>query len=435
MSAFSAVDPTPSAGPRRPVILVVDDSRFVRVTLVRGLSGAYTVQQAESGERAWELLLLDASIEAVLSDLSMPGVDGFELLRRVRESMLPRLRGLPFAVLSGADDPAQRGRAVELGADRFVVKGAGFEALFAWLADRFTAAPADAVPALQAAPILSDLAPPGDVSMVIVPTQVQIVPTRIVPSVLVPPAVAPTVPAPPEAAPSETLQPETLQPETLQLETLQLETSPLETAPLETAPPETAPTETAPTESAAAAQAEQPADAVNAAPEPAIPALAIPAPATPALVSDPLLRWYQAAPGRPAPSADAPAVLVRLHAAGLLDLPARLRRGVRSADALHVDDCDTAWLCVNASAALSVRLALRFGLLAAGRQAHATGARVEVSIQVVDPARPDDALAMLRASAPRRADLAGLSLRYGAGPGETAWECQLPWAAARLLIS
>jgi CheY-like chemotaxis protein len=405
MSASSAVDPTPSAGPRRPVILVVDDSRFVRVTLVRGLSGAYAVQQAESGERAWELLLLDASIEAVLSDLSMPGIDGFELLRRVRESMLPRLRGLPFAVLSGADDPAQRGRAVELGADRFVVKGAGFEALFAWLADRFAAAPAAAVPALQAAPIRSDLAPPGDVSMVIVPAQAQIVPTRIVPNALVPPAVAPIELAPSEAAPADIV-------------------------PTEAVAPEIVPPEVAPTETAAAAQAEQPANAVNAAPEPAIPA-----PAIPALVSDPLLRWYQSAPGRPAPSADAPAVLVRLHAEGLVDLPARLRRGVRSADALHVDGCDTAWLCVNASAALSVRLALRFGLLAAGRQALATGARVDVSIQVLDPARPDDALAMLRASAPCHADLAGLSLRYGAGPGETAWECQLPWAAVRLLIS
>jgi len=41
----------------------------------------------------------------------------------------------------------------------------------------------------------------------------------------------------------------------------------------------------------------------------------------------------------------------------------------------------------------------------------------------------------LQASAPQRPDFAGLSLRCGAGRWGSAWECQLPWAAARLLIA
>jgi CheY-like chemotaxis protein len=338
-SGSTAVHPTPSTLARRPVVLVVDDSRFVRVSLVRSLSAAYAIQQAESGERAWELLLLDPSIEAVLSDLSMPGVDGFELLRRVRESVLPRLRALPFAVLSGADDPAQRGRAVELGADRFVVKGPGFEALFAWLADRFTHTADPAGPAPSMTPIVHDrMAGSGG-------------PMSIMPSAIPRPGAAPI------AAPMH------------------------------------------------------------------------------GRVPDPLQRWFASAVGRHAAPCEVPPVLVRLHASGLDDLPARLRRGVRSADALHVDGSDTAWLCVNASAALALRLALRFGLLAAGRQAPAAGARIEVCIQTVDPALPDDALATLQASAPQRPDFAGLSLRCGAGRWGSAWECQLPWAAARLLIA
>jgi len=125
-----------AAQPGRAAVLLVDDSRFVRASAVRSLGEGFRIIQADSGERAWEMLLLEHSIGAVLSDLAMPGVDGFELLQRVRGSILARIKALPFVVLSGADDPAHRVRAMSLGADRFVVKGDGLDELKDWLRGR-----------------------------------------------------------------------------------------------------------------------------------------------------------------------------------------------------------------------------------------------------------------------------------------------------------
>jgi len=132
-----APEASPAAGqPARAAVLLVDDSRFVRASAVRSLGEGFQIIQADSGERAWELLLLEHSIGAVLSDLAMPGVDGFELLKRVRGSILARVNELPFVVLSGADDPTHRDRAMALGADRFVVKGDGLDELKGWLQGR-----------------------------------------------------------------------------------------------------------------------------------------------------------------------------------------------------------------------------------------------------------------------------------------------------------
>lgn len=121
--------------PARCTVLVVDDSRFVRASLVRSLSSAplRAILQADGGEQAWRMLEQDSTIDVVLTDLSMPETDGFELLRRVRASGDSRLRDLPVAVLSGADEPDLRERARALGADRFELKGQGLGALRDWI--------------------------------------------------------------------------------------------------------------------------------------------------------------------------------------------------------------------------------------------------------------------------------------------------------------
>jgi hypothetical protein len=110
---------------------------------------------------------------------------------------------------------------------------------------------------------------------------------------------------------------------------------------------------------------------------------------------------------------------------------------VRAADALHLDDADLAWLCVPASGPLALRLAVRFGLLAAGRLAIASGpaARVSVCMIGVDPARPGEALGALRALPLETPPMPGLGMRAVSGPWGPAWQCTLPWPAARLLVS
>lgn len=106
-------------------ILIVDDSRVVRVSLIHHLKGHYEVREEGDGEAAWQSLVLDPTIKAVISDLQMPKLNGFELLERVRTSKLRRLQQMPFILVSGEESEAERDKARSLGVSDFVTKGAG----------------------------------------------------------------------------------------------------------------------------------------------------------------------------------------------------------------------------------------------------------------------------------------------------------------------
>lgn len=109
----------------RPHILIVDDSRVVRVSLIHHLKGAYDVREEGDGEAAWQTLVVDHSIRAVISDLQMPKLNGYELLERIRTSKLRRLQQLPFILITGEESEEDRAKARELGVSDFVTKGAG----------------------------------------------------------------------------------------------------------------------------------------------------------------------------------------------------------------------------------------------------------------------------------------------------------------------
>jgi diguanylate cyclase (GGDEF)-like protein len=108
-----------------PRILIVDDSRVVRMSIARYLKGAYEVREEGDGEAAWQSLVLDHSIRAVISDIQMPKLNGYELLERVRTSKLRRLQQLPFILVSGEETEDERAKASALGVSDFVTKGAG----------------------------------------------------------------------------------------------------------------------------------------------------------------------------------------------------------------------------------------------------------------------------------------------------------------------
>jgi CheY-like chemotaxis protein len=113
----------PPATHRRPVarVLVVDDSRLSREAAARALAAAgLQPVTADDGWEAWELLG-ERRFDAVVTDLEMPRVDGFELIRRIRAE--PTLRQLPIVVVSSRTAPAIRGRALEAGANVVLGKG------------------------------------------------------------------------------------------------------------------------------------------------------------------------------------------------------------------------------------------------------------------------------------------------------------------------
>ncbi len=124
---------TTDADGRLPRILVVDDSRMVRASIVKHIRGRFEAREEPDGEAAWEALLVDPAIEIVLTDIGMPRLDGYGLLERLRASKLPRVRDLPVVIISGDEDESARERALALGANGFVTKGAGGVELLATL--------------------------------------------------------------------------------------------------------------------------------------------------------------------------------------------------------------------------------------------------------------------------------------------------------------
>lgn len=104
-------------------IMSVDDSRLMRKSVSRILKGLNDVVEAEHGEQAWELLQQDETIKIVCCDLSMPVMDGFGFLEKVRSAEDPRIRNLPVIIVTGQEDSEEnRNRIFEAGASDFVSK-------------------------------------------------------------------------------------------------------------------------------------------------------------------------------------------------------------------------------------------------------------------------------------------------------------------------
>src|ERR1041384_8717866 len=106
-----------------PAVLIVEDSENSAATLeiaVMAIPGV-SVLLATSGVEA--LRILDGApgrVRAVVTDLNMPRMDGFELIRNIRGDS--RLAATPIIVVSADTDPATPRRAAELGVSAFFPK-------------------------------------------------------------------------------------------------------------------------------------------------------------------------------------------------------------------------------------------------------------------------------------------------------------------------
>lgn len=116
-----------------PKVLIVDDSRMVRASVIKLIRGRFEFREEADGEAGWQALLVDPTIHLVLTDIGMPQLDGYGLLERVRASKLSRIHDLPVIVISGDEDDSARERARRLGANDFITKGIGAAELLARL--------------------------------------------------------------------------------------------------------------------------------------------------------------------------------------------------------------------------------------------------------------------------------------------------------------
>lgn len=102
--------------------LVVDDSQMVRDLHAFMLqTGGYDVSIAENGSEALEKLLSTA-YDIVVTDINMPQMDGYELVRAIRA--MPPYRETPIIIVSTESEAADKARGFEAGANVYVVKPA-----------------------------------------------------------------------------------------------------------------------------------------------------------------------------------------------------------------------------------------------------------------------------------------------------------------------
>lgn len=103
-------------------VLIVEDSENSAATLEIALLAipGLSVRLASSGVEALRILDSGAPVDAIVTDLNMPRMDGFELIRRVRGRSA--FAAVPIIVVSAETDPNAPRRAAELGASAFFPK-------------------------------------------------------------------------------------------------------------------------------------------------------------------------------------------------------------------------------------------------------------------------------------------------------------------------
>ena len=106
-----------------PRILVVDDSPTIRAAVTKALKNDFSFVQAPDGEEAWKMLKSDDSIQLVITDLMMPNLDGYELIKRIRSDRTsPRIAEIPIIVVTTLEATNAKLRALVAGANDFVTK-------------------------------------------------------------------------------------------------------------------------------------------------------------------------------------------------------------------------------------------------------------------------------------------------------------------------
>jgi len=104
-------------------LLIVDDSKVIRVTARKILQNHFETVEAVDGNNAWDILTSQKPFSLIISDLTMPKLDGFALLEKIRSSHLPQVRNLPVIIITGANDSeATMQRATAAGATDFIGK-------------------------------------------------------------------------------------------------------------------------------------------------------------------------------------------------------------------------------------------------------------------------------------------------------------------------
>lgn len=105
---------------RKPYVLVVDDNRITTKLLRRYLeANGYEAAEAYDGMECLEKVA-QRTPDAVVLDVMMPRLDGYETVKKLRENEVTRM--IPVVIVTALNDIANQLKAIEAGADDFLSK-------------------------------------------------------------------------------------------------------------------------------------------------------------------------------------------------------------------------------------------------------------------------------------------------------------------------
>ena len=101
-------------------ILIIEDDKFLRELISRKLQGeGYQISEATDGEEGARIAKGEKP-DLILLDLILPGIDGFEVLKRIKES--PETRSVPVIILSNLGQKEDIEKGMSLGAVDYLIK-------------------------------------------------------------------------------------------------------------------------------------------------------------------------------------------------------------------------------------------------------------------------------------------------------------------------
>jgi len=133
-------------------VLVVEDTPKMASLLRRGLTEeGYAVDVVATGvDAVW--MATEQSFDAIVLDVVLPDIDGFEVCRRLRQAN----RWAPLLMLTARDDVADRVHGLDAGADDYLTKPFAFEELFARVRSLVRRGPHERSPILEVGDLALD---------------------------------------------------------------------------------------------------------------------------------------------------------------------------------------------------------------------------------------------------------------------------------------
>ncbi|MDR6461999.1 response regulator [Chryseobacterium sediminis] len=104
----------------KKVLIVDDDPRNIFALKLTLKARGYAVESCTMAQEALEILKSNPKFSVVLMDMMMPGIDGYEAVRMIRDT--PEIKHVPVIAVTAQAMPEDRQKCLEAGADDYVSK-------------------------------------------------------------------------------------------------------------------------------------------------------------------------------------------------------------------------------------------------------------------------------------------------------------------------